>query len=116
MSFVKSILILLGLSLSACAHVEIKDQPWWADIGELGALEFHTLTPEEKEIPKSEWDKKRVGMVCTTTDIFSENKKNILKLCTDNPRCTFEQKKALQKFIKDMEHLDAMLAELRLEQ
>lgn len=107
-------MLLSSLSLS-CAQVKIKDQAWWADIGDEGAIELHTLSPEQKDISKSDWDKMRFGMLCTTTDVFSENKKNILKLCEDNPRCTIETKTALKKFLKDVEALEKLMAEYQLE-
>jgi len=85
--------------------VTIKDHTYFADMGDLGALEFHTFSPEEKDISKPEWDKKRFGMVCSSTDVFSENKANILKLCYDNPRCTVEQAQALENFFTKIEGL-----------
>lgn len=59
---------------------------------------FHTLSGEEGELTKEEWDAKREGMVCTLADNYSDIEAILLKLCYRSRSCTYQQKKALKNF------------------
>lgn len=75
--------------LSACGHVEIKDQVWYGDKGPLGAKEFHTMTTYTQKIPKDDWDNMRFGMLCTNAQTFGEIKREIEVLCSNYKGCTY---------------------------
>lgn len=97
---------LMGVSLLAsCARIEVKDQAWFADAGKFGAAEIHTLSTYQRDIPKPEWDKMRVGMFCATGETFKEIKVTIEALChmAGKGLCTFEDQKKIQTFFKRVE-------------
>ena len=90
---------LLILSISSCAKVEIPDLEFCADMGELGATCFTTLSGKERDIAKAQWDKDRFGQVCTPSESFAKIKATILKFCEANKkRCEMEAVKQAEDF------------------
>ncbi len=90
------------LSTSGC-DIVVKDIAWMVDMGPLGAVEIHTLSDVERNVPKAQWDKERFGMLCTSSDNFAEQKKLILKLCEESKSCKFEDQKKVKKFFDHVE-------------
>lgn len=88
-----------------CASVQIKDEEFCGDQGELGATCFHTLTDETRDLSKADWDALRFGQVCSSAQTFADWKASILKLCKVSKACTYEQKKLLNQF---MAHIEAL--------
>lgn len=82
---------LLILPLISCGTIEIHDQEWCSDQGELGASCFHTQTKEERDISKEDWDIQRVGMFCATPEVFSDYKRSIIQLCEAYDKCIFDK-------------------------
>lgn len=77
----------------------IYDSVWTGDMGPHGGTSFHTLTDVTENIPKAEWDARRVGQICTTADTFADWKGSIEKLCSLTKRCIYirEMNKFFQK-------------------
>jgi len=90
-----------------CANVPIPNQEWCGDMGSLGATCFKTLTPDKRDIPKTQWDNERIGEVCTTLDNFGQVKAIIEKLCNDTQLCTYEQKILLENFFINIQKVQA---------
>jgi hypothetical protein len=82
--------------------VQISDSEWCGDAGSLGASCFHTLSDQERDIEKDQWDQERFGMVCTSAETLAEWKAAILKLCKDTKRCDYETKKKIVEFGKKL--------------
>lgn len=79
--------------------MEIPDLEFCADMGELGATCFTTLSNKERDVPKAQWDKDRFGQVCTPSESFAKIKETILKFCEVNKkRCRFEAVKQVEDF------------------
>lgn len=74
-------------------------------MGELGATCFHTLSDGMRELEKEQWDRERVGQLCTTSESFANWKAAILKLCEETKRCTYEEEKLLQEIDKRFQAL-----------
>ena len=91
--------------LSSCAKVEIHDSEWCGDLGDEGAVCYHTLTPETREIPKADWDVERFGQLCTSAQSFAEWKETIAKLCSASKRCSYEQKEMIFQFFRNLDAL-----------
>ncbi len=96
------ILLSLTLSfLSSCAQVKIYDDPWCADAGKFGAKCFNTLTDKEYSLNKYEWDKRRVGQICTATEKpglgYKHVKVPLEKFCADSRACTTAQENQLSE-------------------
>ena len=94
--------ILIFLVLSSCSRVKIWDDLWCVDAGKFGAECFKTLSNEEKTLDKYQWDKLRVGQVCTGTDEpgagFIHLKTAVEKFCASTNLCSLQEKKAIQSF------------------
>lgn len=92
------------LFLDGCQQVTIKDETIYADKGDLGAFEAHTLTTPTRDVPKIEWDNLRVGMLCMSPDSFGDYKQAIEKLCSyEKNVCDYNMQQALQSFFLHME-------------
>lgn len=93
-------ILLFCIFLNACGHVKIHDDLWCADAGRLGAECFHAVSGRYVSLDKFQWDKLRVGQICSATDNPGEGYKNLKvaleKLCADTNRCTPEQVGAIQ--------------------
>ena len=88
--------------LSSCSRVKVYDDVWCADSGKFGAECFYTLSSGEFSLDKYQWDKLRVGQICTGSENRGEGYKHIRqaieKLCADTNKCTLEEKKAIAEF------------------
>lgn len=62
-----------------------------------GASCFHTLTTEQRDIPKIQWDEERFGQLCMKSQAFADFKAELEQACSPN-RCTYDQFKALRDF------------------
>lgn len=82
--------------LNGCG-VTIPDSEWCADAGSYGAICFHTLTKDTRDIPLAAWQIERFGQVCTKADSFAKIKAAIEKLCHQSGQCNVD----LQKQITD---------------
>lgn len=89
--------------LNACGHVKIHDDPFCADAGRFGAECFYTLSGKQFSLDKFQWDRLRVGQICSATENPGEGYKNlknaIEKLCADSNRCTPEEIQMLQNIM-----------------
>jgi hypothetical protein len=103
----KSVFVLLFVFLlNSCAKVPIKNSEWCGDLGSEGASCFNTLNDNSRDISKEEWDQERIGMICTKPQTFQELQSAILKLCKASKRCTYENKKIIFNFIKNIEAIE----------
>lgn len=82
--------------------VEIKDQLWYADKGELGAVRFHTLNNKKLEYDKDAWDELRFGMVCTDPATFGEVQRVAEVLCSYYGYCEYQEVQDTIKVLKYM--------------
>lgn len=98
----------MALLLSnGCARVKIIDHEFCGDMGIDGATCAHFLTEEERDIPKDRWDEERFGQICVKSDVYSDWKSVIEKLCSSSGKCDYETKKALSTFFLKIESLIA---------
>ncbi len=92
--------IAICIFLSSCSSVKIYDDPWCADAGKYGAECFNTLTDKEFSLNKYEWDKLRVGQICTATKRPGEGYKHVKvpleKFCADSNMCAKAQEDQLK--------------------
>lgn len=95
----KTLFTICLLVLSACgAHIKVKDTIAYGDKGKFGSTGVHTLCDLIKCPPilldKTEWDAKRIGMICVAGDWFADMQANIDKLCARSPKtCDYEEVK-----------------------
>lgn len=97
------------LALSSCATVKIKNAEFCGDLGEDGAACYETLTTNHRDIPKDKWDAERFGQICTKAPVFADWKAAIEKLCSVSKRCTYEQKKQIQRFFLNLQKVKIRL-------
>lgn len=86
---------------SSCAPIKIKDNPWCADAGKFGAECFYIISKKEFSLDKYQWDKLRVGQVCSATknpgEGYSDFRVALEKLCADTNRCKPEEIEEVKK-------------------
>lgn len=75
-------------------------------MGEFGATCAHTLTTDTRDLDKATWDQIRFGMVCESSDSFSDWKAVIEKLCSISGRCSYEEKQQVQNFFLRMNKIN----------
>jgi len=84
------------LLLSGCSRVVIKDLAWCADAGIHGAECDYTISHKPFSLDKFQWDKLRLGQICSASENPGESYRNIRdaldKLCADSDRCSPEQR------------------------
>lgn len=98
-----------ALLLTSCGTVQIQDWEWCGDLGSLGASCFHSLSDEQRDIPKDVWDNMRFGQICTADPpdqmgaTFADLKATIEKLCSVSGKCDYQTKKKLETFFHNSE-------------
>ena len=92
------IVLLIGIALSGCAHVTVKDKEVCADLGGAGAHCAHTYINEKRDIKKVDWDKERVGWMCIRADDFSDTEDSIDELCRNTNYCDYETRVKISDF------------------
>ncbi len=78
--------------LNACA-VPIKEEDFYTDKGQNGAVLTHFFSTDIQDISKAAWDSMREGMTCLSAQGISDIKGEIEQLCTKTP-CSEEVQKA----------------------
>lgn len=95
------------LALPSCAPIRVKDDQWCADAGKFGAECFTLNSGQNKSLDKYEWDRLRVGQICSASPepgrAFANFKAALLKACADNNRCTFEEEKKIERAAQRIE-------------
>lgn len=94
----------LWLSNNGCAKIEIPNATVCGDAGSLGASCVRMLSSEETDLSKPEWDKKRFGWLCMSSDDFAEIKKSLMKACE------LAGKRCEKEFKEQVEEVDRKLA------
>lgn len=69
------------LSLAACS-VPIKEETFYTDAGDQGAIISHFFSTDSSVIGKSAWDSVREGMTCMGPDAIGDLKAEIEQLCS----------------------------------
>lgn len=91
-------LLVVSFALSACSSIPIKDIEMKWDAGQKGAFVTHLLSDKEREIPKAEWDKIRVGHACLSEEDIGWAIATIEKACGELKKlCDFETKAKIIK-------------------
>lgn len=101
------------ISLTSCRTIELRDQEWCGDKSHLGARCSHTYSNVVRDVPKAQWDRERVGMVCSRAENFAENMAIIKKLCSETKKCTRKQINALQNFTDDLDEYELEVRSLQ---
>lgn len=92
-----------GLLLS-CNQVPIHDEIFYGNKGMMGAVEFHTLTTDTREIGFEDW----MGMirtqplVCSSVSTFADMKAAFEKLCSVCNCCNADTKAKAEEFFNQV--------------
>lgn len=90
------------LLLSSCSHVAIKDEQLCADMGSQGATCDNIFTNAPIDFGKSDWDDKRFGMLCMSSDAFGDIKQELEQLCSVSGKCDYPK---VQKVLAKLDAL-----------
>jgi hypothetical protein len=104
------------LELTGCGHLTIYDREICADLGKYGAQCAHTLTDGTREVPKEAWDRERVGMLCMSSQAYTDTETAIDQACVEL-RCDYrtreELRRALERVRPVVDQAEAVRSELR---
>lgn len=100
------------LALDGCAHVKIHDHEFCTDAGSLGAVCFHSMTSETRDIPQPTWDDFRFGQVCEDYSVYADLKRLTEQLCSVSNACDYDVKKKLDEFFGKLEKANLRLKNL----
>ena len=103
-------MVLLSLLSSACS-VKIKDETFFIDAGESGAVTVNFLSTGSTIIDKAAWDSMREGMFCMSSDAIGDIKGEVEKLCS-RTSCTYEQKQYFYEFMVRVSNARKLAASL----
>lgn len=70
------------LTLSACGSVAIKEETFYTDAGDQGAVVSHFFSTDSSVMGRAAWDSIREGMTCMSPDAIGDIKKEIEQLCS----------------------------------
>lgn len=92
-----------AIGLTSCTRFNVKDTEFCWDAGALGAACQHTIhQDEDRDIPKAEWDKLRLGWACISEEDVGELKLFFGDLCS-RYRCNGEVKEKMEAFFARFE-------------
>lgn len=94
---------------AACSKIPIKDKEFCYDTADFGASCFNTSSENERDIPKQDWDKTRVGWGCLSPDDIGALKAEIEKLCHSTKLCTPDFKHRAEIFFEKSEKIHRRL-------
>lgn len=99
MRTLRSLVFALTLPLLNCGMVTIRNNKFYADAGPIGAYWFMSISSDNGQITKLEWDEARMGMVCETPQVFADLKADLETLCQNNQnQCSYEDVSAANTF------------------
>lgn len=90
--------------MASCAHdpIVVPNIEFYGDKGKYGATKVESLHPEKPgyRMPKSAWDVRRIGMVCTDAENITTMQAIIDKLCASNRTVCFYAKDGVSEVQK----------------
>jgi hypothetical protein len=95
----------MALTAPSCSRVSIKDAIFFGNKGMQGAVEFHTLTTDQRNLSFEDWMKliREKPLVCTSPDTFGDMKKAVEQLCSVCNCCDYETTKKINQFFNHVE-------------
>jgi hypothetical protein len=103
-NLLKLSLILTGLGALEGCGIQIKEEDFYTDRGNDGAVETHFFATDVVDIGKPAWDSLREGMTCMSGQAISDIKTEIEELCTKTS-CTAEVLTARQQALAALNRL-----------
>lgn len=101
-SFISILSLSLSLFLVSCTSIEIEDHEWCLDAVD-EAFCFHTVSENERDVTKADWDTLRRGRISGTQEAFASLKATILKLCELTKKCQGEAAQKIETFFTKVE-------------
>ncbi len=95
------------LLMVSCSPIQINDHVFYGDKGIHGATAVHSLKTEipPVRIAKPEWDKLRIGMICTDADTVADLQASIDKLCSQNKSMCYYAKDGVDTAKKTLSNI-----------
>lgn len=93
----KKLLISLCVSVTSagCGTVKVYDREVCGDLGSAGARCTHTLVDKVRDVPKAQWDRERVGMLCMSSQAYSDAESAVEQLCAVY-QCDYQTRESLR--------------------
>jgi len=99
----RAIALSCAIFLTSCTKFNVKDKEFCWDAGALGAACQHTIDQDlDRDIPKEDWDKLRLGWACISEEDVGELKLFFGDLCS-RFRCNKETREKMASFFQRVE-------------
>lgn len=91
--------------LLSCTNVPLKDEIFFGNKGMVGAVEFHSLTTDTREIGFEEWMKllKTQPLICSSVTTYGDMKAAFEKLCSVCNCCTADTTAKAEEFFNNVQ-------------
>lgn len=93
------------VGLTSCGHITVYDREVCGDLGAAGAHCAHTLTDKKRDISKLAWDRQRVGMLCMSSQAYTDAETAIDQFCNIYPVCDFKTREELRAALARVKHV-----------
>jgi len=87
---------LFTAALSGCSSITVYNRRVYGDLGKYGAHWAETLTDKKGDLTKEEWDKVRVGMLCMSSEAYTDAETAIDQACVQL-NCDYKTRESLQR-------------------
>lgn len=102
------VISLVLIFLIDCSSVTIKDEIVFGNKGSLGAVQLHTLTSDQQDLTKPQWDKILLTqpLICASTSTFGDIKIAIEQLCSVCNCCSYNTQAAITDFFNNVNSVE----------
>jgi hypothetical protein len=96
---------LIVLFLNGCSNVTVKDEIFYGNKGMQGAVEFHSMTPGQKNLTFEQWMQliRTQPLVCSSVEAYGDMKTAFEQICSVCNCCTPDTKTAVETFFSKVE-------------
>lgn len=83
----------------ASCTVALKNNRFYADAGPAGAFYFDSFDKVTGQLNYLQWSTMRQGMICESTDVFTNLKDVVQALCNNTHSCSYDQQQNEDQFM-----------------
>lgn len=96
--------MMMVLPLLSCKSVTVHDEIFYGNKGMVGAVEFHTMTSDQRDISFEDWMQllRTQPMICSSVNTYGDVKSSFEKVCSICNCCTDDTKKAAEEFFNNL--------------
>lgn len=94
--------------LSSCGTVALRDELFYGNKGMLGAVEFHSLTTEQKDISFENWMQllRNNPLICSSVSTFGDIKTFYEQVCSVCNCCSADTSAKAEEFFNNINNAE----------